>query len=314
MKLGFWFVAAALPLGAHMVSMSSGTLKIEGTRLVYQARIPLFEIPNMAGFDKLLFSEIRFSSKHGPARMVSSGCVPDPGEGFYRCDAVYELAQPEEEIEAAIGWHKAIAQNHVHVLSAMRGELMARAVFQASTPEAALRFRPLTLVEKIAESGAASVQWFLATPVMWLLCLGLVVVSRNRPELLLVAAAFFIGQLLPMAVIGLAGRFNPRFLELGAALAVAYLAVEVLFLPEARNRWLVAGCVGFFPGLALGSLVQQTDLDPIGVWVGAIFVELFLVALGGAVWLRWGLGRVERPGAWGLLGASIAWFGYRWLQ
>ena len=309
-----FLILLALPLGAHMVSMSSGTLQVNGTKLVYQARIPLFEIPNMPGFDKLLFAEIRFSGKRGEAKLLTSGCVPDTAEGFYRCDATYELNQPDEEIEAAVGWHKVIAQNHVHVLSAMRGETMARAVFQSSTPTATLRFRPLTLIEKIAESSLASVQWFVTTPVMLLLALGLVVVSRNRKELGLVTTSFLIGQLLPLAAIGVAARFNPRFLELGAALAVAYLAVEVLFLPQAGNRWLVAGGVGIFPGLALGSLVQQTDLDPAGVWIGAILVELLLIAIAGLAWLRWGAGKLERPGAWTLLSASVAWFAYRWLQ
>ena len=302
---------AVVPLGAHMVSMSSGTLQVDGTKLVYQARIPLFEIPNMPGFDKLLFAEIHFSGKQGEARMISSGCVNDTAEGFYRCDAVYQLAQPDEEIESAIGWHKVIAQNHVHVLSAMRGDMMARAVFQASTPTSTLRFRPLTLVEKIAESGIASVHWFLTTPVMMLLAIALVIVSRSRKELGLVTGTFLIGQLLPVASLSVAARFNPRFLELGAALAVAYLAVEVLFLPKAGNRWLVAGGVGLFPGLALGSLVQQTDLDPTGVWIGAVSVECLLVAVGGMAWLRWGNGKVERPGAWLLLASSLAWIIYR---
>ena len=75
----------------------------------------------------------------------------------------------------------------------------------------------------------------------------------------------------------------------------------------------MAAAVGLFPGLALGSLVQQADLDPTGVWIGAMFVEVILIGIAGLLWVRWGMGRAERGGAWALVGAAVGWFGYRWM-
>ena len=127
-----------------------------------------------------LFDEVRFRAKSGEARAIKTSCTADKAEGFYRCDATYLLAQPEEEVEAYVGWHRVISQNHVHVLSAMRGEDTAHAVLQASKPSAELRFRPLTPAGQFAEAAAAGGQWLLTTAVMLLLLMAMVVASRNR--------------------------------------------------------------------------------------------------------------------------------------
>ncbi len=308
-----WRAAAllALPLHAHMVSMSSSTLHVEGASLKYEARIPLYEIPIIANFGKSLFDEVHFRAKSGEARAIKTSCTADKAEGFYRCDGTYLLAQPEEEVEAYVGWHRVISQNHVHVLSAMRGENTAHAVLQASTPSAPLRFRPLTASEQVAEAAAAGVQWLLTTPVMLLLLVAIVVASRTAKEFAVLAGCFFLGQLLPLLNLTIAGKFNPKFLELASALAVAYLAVEILFLPKAGTRWLLVAIVGLFPGLALGTIVQKTELSAAGVWLGAMLIEAALVALGGFVWLRTSQ-KWERPVAWLLLLLGAAWFAFRW--
>ncbi len=308
-----WCAAAllALPLHAHMVSMSSGTLRVEGASLIYEARIPLYEIPNIANFDKSLFDEVHFRAKSGEARAIKTSCAADKAEGFYRCDGTYLLARPEEEVEAYVGWHRVISQNHVHVLSAIRGENTAHAVLQASTPSAPLRFRPLTAAEQVAEAVAAGVQWLLTTPVMLLLLVSIVVASRTAKEFAVLAASFFLGQLVPLLNLTIAGKFNPKFLELASALAVAYLAVEILFLPKSGTRWLVVSIVGLFPGLALAAMVQQTELSAMGVWFGTMLTETALAALVGFMWLRTSH-KWERPMGWLLLLLGAAWFAFRW--
>ena len=155
MRCCVFALTAVMPLLAHTVSMSSGTLRMEGTQLVYEARIPLYEIPNIPQFDKMLFDEVHFKGRSGEARLVKSSCAADESEGFYRCEATFALAQPEEELEAYVGWHRVIAQNHTHVLSALRGDVTAHAVLQASAPSGKLRFRPLTLVERLTEGAWA---------------------------------------------------------------------------------------------------------------------------------------------------------------
>lgn len=313
MKQAAFAVLTALPLCAHMVSLSSGTLRVDGTQLIYEARIPLYEIPNIPQFDKLLFDEIHFRSRSGDAKLVGSACTADKAEGFYRCNATFTLAQPEEELEAYVGWHRVIAQNHTHVLSAVRGEVTAHGVLQASSPTAKLRFRPLTLAEQLTEGAWAGGQWLLTTPVMLLLLAAIVVASRSWPEFKLLAACFVIGQALPLLAASVTPVLNPRFLELASALAVAYLAVEILFLPQAGTRWLVVAVVGLFPGLALAAMVRQTELSAVGVWLGAQSMEAMLVATSGFAWLRYSIGRgLDRLAGWALLALGAAWFAYRW--
>ena len=313
MKRAALALLAALPLCAHMVSMSSGTLRVEGTQLIYEARIPLYEIPNIPQFDKLLFDEVHFRSRSGDAKLTKSSCAADKAEGFYRCDASFTLAQPEEELEAYVGWHRVIAQNHTHVLSAMRGEVTAHAVLQASSPSAKLRFRPLTLTEQLSEGARAGGLWLLTTPVMFLLLVAMVVASRSWAEFKLLSACFVVGQALPLLAASVTPVLNSRFLELASALAVAYLAVEILFLPQAGTRWLVVAVVGLLPGLALAAMVRQTELSGAGVWLGAQGIEVAVAAVCGYTWIRYGAGRgLDRTIGGLLLTLGAGWFAYRW--
>ena len=306
-------VVTVLPLCAHMVSMSSGTLRVEGAQLIYEARIPLYEIPNIPQFEKLLFDEVHFRSRSGEAKLTKSACTADKAEGFYRCEASFTLAQPEEELEAYVGWHRVIAKNHTHVLSAMRGDVTAHAVLQASSPSAKLRFRPLTQTEQLTEGARAGVQWFLTTPVMFLLLVSMIAASRSLPEFKLLAVCFVAGQALPLLAASVTPMLNPRFLELASALAVAYLAVEILFLPQAGTRWIVVAVVGLFPGLALAAIVRQTELSGAGVWLGAQSIEAAVAAVCGYAWLRYGAGRgLDRTIGVLLLILGAGWFAYRW--
>jgi hypothetical protein len=64
-----------------------------------------------------------------------------------------------------------------------------------------------------------------------------------------------------------------------AALTVAYLAVEILFLPRAGARWLVAGVLGGFHGLYFHFFVQTTGYRPGLVLAGAAAAELIAIAI-----------------------------------
>ena len=313
MKPAVFALLSALPLSAHMVSMSSGTLRVDGTKLTYEARIPLYEIPNIPRFDKLLFDEVHFKGRGGEAHLDKSSCAADKSEGFYRCDATFTLAQPEDELEAYVGWHRVIAQNHTHVLSAFRGDVSAHAVLQSSTPSGKLRFRPLTFVEQLTEGAWAGAQWLATTPVILLLLIAIVLASRAWKEFRLLAACFVAGQALPLIASSFVPVLNPRFLELAAALAVAYLAVEILFLPQAGTRWLVVVVVGLFPGLALSSMVRQTELSGVSVWLGTQLMEAIVAVLCAYFWLRFGTGRsLDRIAGCVLLVLGAGWFAYRW--
>ena len=66
----------------------------------------------------------------------------------------------------------------------------------------------------------------------------------------------------------------PRFVEAATALAVAYLAVEILLLPQAGARWLVAGVLGALHGLYFHLFVQTTGYSPALVLLGAALAEV----------------------------------------
>ena len=171
----------------------------------------------------------------------------------------------------------------------------------------------IKLIEQLTEGARAGVLWLLSTPVMLLLLIAIVAASRGWPEFQLFATCFVAAQAAPLLAASIAPTLNPRFLELASALAVAYLAVEILFLPQAGTRWLVVMVVGLFPGLALAAMVRQTELSSLGMWLGVQAVEAAVAAVCGFVWLRYGAGRgVDRIGGWIILALGAGWFIYRW--
>jgi hypothetical protein len=65
----------------------------------------------------------------------------------------------------------------------------------------------------------------------------------------------------------------PRFVEAAAALTLAYLAVEILWLGGAGGRWIVAGVLGAFHGLYFRMFLQGTGYGPGWVLAGALAAE-----------------------------------------
>jgi hypothetical protein len=104
----------------------------------------------------------------------------------------------------------------------------------------------------------------------------------------------------------------PRFVEAAAALTIAYLAVEVLLLPDAGQRWLVVGVLGLFHGLYLELFLRQTMFSPFYVLPGAFVTELGIIALLALVWNRirpWLEAiRPEKVAAVLLLAFGLSWF------
>ena len=57
-----------------------------------------------------------------------------------------------------------------------------------------------------------------------------------------------------------ASRFalSPRFIEAAAALTIAYLAFEIILLPQSSMRWLVVGVLGLFHGAYFAAFLSES--------------------------------------------------------
>jgi hypothetical protein len=203
--------------------------------------------------------------------------------------------------------------NHVHLLRATLGEKRDEAVFDLGFTRATLRFRPPTAAEiAITQAGAGFVR-ALGGTVQVLFLAALVLAARSRRELLAIAAMFLAGQAASvLAMAHVAWQPAPRFVEAATALAVAYLAVEILLLPQAGARWLVVGVLGALHGLYFHLFVQTTGYSAALVLLGATLAEAAAIAVLALVLSRVGrMAKAFRPvqvAASALLVFGMVWF------
>ncbi len=310
----------AWPVNAHVMSMSSGDLTVTGARAHYELRMPLYELTHIKDPENSIFRSIHFSSGLREARLLDKNCRTDAPDNTYLCTADYQFAAPPDSIDVSCAFASITVPNHVHLL---RAELVNsgpsgdtkrdQAVFDLSFPRATLRFRPPTPFEAaVTQTGAGFVRaWGGLVQVLFLAAL--VVAARSRKELIALAAMFFAGQVASVVVIPHTG-WQPaaRFVEAAAALAVAYLAVEILLLPEAGWRWVIAAFLGAFHGLYFHLFLQETHYSPGYVLAGAGLAELIAIAI---LWLGFSrltrAARVLRPvevSASALLAFGMIWF------
>jgi hypothetical protein len=98
--------------------------------------------------------------------------------------------------------------------------------------------------------------------------------------------------------------------EAAGALTVAYLAVEILLLPQARARWAIAGVLGAFHGLYFRLFLETTGYHAGYVLAGAALAELLTIAILGLVFSR--LPRlIHKLSAGALLAFGLVWFALR---
>ena len=310
--------AAMAPLPAHVMSMSSGDLTIEGSRAHYELRMPLYEVAHIKDPENSIFRSIHFSNGLREARLLSHNCRIDSASNVYLCTADYEFATPPHHIDVACAFASITVPNHVHLLRAVlsagaEGNKQDQAVFDLSFPRATLWFRPPTPMEiAVTQTGAGFVRaWGGLVQVLFLAAL--VLAARSGKELAIVASMFFAGQVASVLMIPHTG-WQPaaRFVEAAAALAVAYLAVEILLLPEAGWRWTIAAVLGLFHGLYFHLFLQETRYQAGYVLAGAAVAEAIAVAV---LWLCFTriarVARALRPvqvSAAALLAFGMIWF------
>jgi hypothetical protein len=150
-------------------------------------------------------------------------------------------------------------------------------------------------------------------PVQLLFLAALVLAARRQRELVLLATMFLAGEI-AAAIAAHVYRWQPpvRFVEAAMALSIAYLAVEILFLPEAGGRAWVAAVLGGFHGLWMSLVLAASYFRPLYVLGGAAVGEIaVIVALGIGLWMlrrRWVVTRLVQSSAGLLLIFGISWF------
>jgi hypothetical protein len=298
---------------AHAVSMSTGEIVIHGAQGHYDLRMPLYEIAHTQSPERTLLDHIHFFSAGREAKLLSRNCAADPAHSLYLCSADYEFAAPVEHLEVECTYSAVTVPNHVHMLRAEMPGKSDEAVLDIGFPRATLRFRPPTPTEiAAAQIGAGGIRALAGIPQLFFLA-ALVVAARSRRELLALFATFCAGQMISILALPRAGwQPSPRFVEAAAALTVAYLAIEILFLPKAGARWLIAGILGAVHGLFFAGFIQNTGYSPGFVLPGVMIAQFGAIIVMALAFSRIAkLARVLRPvqvSASALLVFGISWF------
>ena len=292
-RLARLIVLIAVQLDAHTISMSTGDLRLEGTRAEYTLRMPLYEAAHVQAPERELLNAMRFSSGGVRATLVKRSCAPSQKEGMYVCLASYEFSTALREVDIECRLARITVPTHVHLLRASREGRTDQAIFDHAFETATLRFREKSNFPLPAKQIAACS----------LLAVALALAGRNGKEILLGLIAFAAAAL---AVFLLAGRFGlllpPRFVEAAVALAVTYVSTELLLLPRAGGRWAVAAVAG----APFGLFHSKTELAP-GValtvaltfllWLGIRHLtaaRLYLTLLLGVCAAGWFVWRITR--------------------
>jgi hypothetical protein len=306
-------ILAISPLRAHVMSMSTGDVTVQGNRAHYELRMPVYEIAHVKNPDTSLFEHIRFSTAGQEGRLTQKTCREDMSQGSYLCDAEYEFSVPVDRLDVECTFHSVTVPNHVHLLRAQKDGKNDQAIFDFSSTKSQIRFNPPTATEiAVTETGAGLVR-AVGGLVQILFLATLALAARSRRELAALAGMFLLGQIAAAAI---TPRTTwdpaPRFVEAATALTIAYMAVEILALPQAGKRWLIAGALGVFHGLYFALFLRTTGYSPAYVLAGAAMGEVALIVLFAFVFSRIGrLAAGMRPvqvSAGLLLGIGMFWF------
>lgn len=283
------------PVWAHVVSMSTGELRIDGPLADYELRIPMYEVASMANPASIL-DYIHFDGGH----RTTAKCADE--QGTYVCHASYEFETlVPEKLGVDCRFFEATVPNHVHWLHATRGANSDQEVFDQAFPRSELRFRPPSAVETLGRQFGLG---FARAASNWLGLLFLLGLAVAAPRSVIPLLGFLGGEMLAI-LIGpkIPWPLAPRFLEAAMALTVAYLAVEILMAAEAKHLVWIVAVLGIFHGLSISGF-------PLTYSAGAFALQL--IAFGVMAWVAGYLSRSWRRGiAWGLMIAGLGVFAMR---
>ena len=311
MKRIWLLLGLAVPLAAHMVSMSSGEIRVEGNRAHYELRMPSYELVHVRDPERTLLEHVRFRSGGAWAKVSNTRCHPE--QDNYICEADYEFPSEVEGLTVECTLAAVTVPNHIHLLHAYRGDKTDQAVFDVSFTTADLRFRPPSAFETAVREFAAGFLRAAGGLAPLLFLASLVLAARSRRELFVLTGSFLAAEALACALVPHTSlSFSPRFVEAAAALTIAYLAFEIVVLPNSGMRWLVVGLLGLVHGTYFSMFLVKSGYHTATFLIGVSLAELLLLALFALIfaglsrfsWTR----RAVPVAASLLLTAGLVWF------
>ena len=268
----------ALPLAGHMVSMSTGDLKVNGAHASYELRMPMYEVAHVHDPQHTLLDHVRFESGGVWAKPSGEACRQE--QDTYLCTAEYQFPATVETVQVECTLASVTVPNHVHLLRAYRGDKTDQAVFDLSYTQAELRFRPPTAFETATREISAGFMRAAGGLAPLLFLVSLVLAARSRRELIALAASFIAAETLACAIAPhIALSLSPRFIEAAAALTIAYLAFEIILLPHSGMRWLVVAVLGLFHGAYFAAFLIESGYHVAPFLTGVVICQLLLIAL-----------------------------------
>jgi hypothetical protein len=280
--------------------MSSGELHVNGRNATYELRIPMYELTHVSNPETALLDQVKFKG----ARRTSSNCQNGEGvqDGTYICHAEYEFDRPvPDKIEVECTLFQVTVPNHVHLLYAVQGPNSDQVVFDQSFRQVEIRFHPPSRAELVAKAAAAGIARLFKSVSGLLFLAVLVLAARNIREMGILTIAFLAGEWLARPIAPrIPMSFSPEFLEAVLALTVAYLAAEIVFLPDSQARWAVIPALGVAHGLPFSAF-------PASYLTAASIAQAILLGL---LWLaaRKMPASWRRPAGGVLLVAGLGWF------
>jgi HupE / UreJ protein len=311
MKRALGLLLCAVPAAAHMVSMSTGDLRVDGNRAHLELRMPMYEVAHVREPEHTLLDHVRFEGGGAWAKASNAACRQE--QDTYLCTADYQFPAPVETLQVQCTLASVTVPNHVHLLRAYRGDKTDQAVFDLSYTQAEIRFRPPTAFETAVRELSAGFMRAAGGLAPLLFLVSLALAARSRRELAALAASFLAAEALACAI---APRINltlsPRFIEAAAALTIAYLAFEIILLPQSGMRWLVVAVLGLFHGAYFAAFLNESGYHFAAFFSGVAICELLLIGLFGFILDRLTrlsfLRRAVPVAASLLLAAGVAWF------
>ena len=301
----------------HVISMSNGFATVTGSRVEYILRMPAYEVPQGVDPAQALLARIRFSSGFETPSRLDGECHLDPGAATWLCAANYRFSKPVERLDVDCRFYDATVPNHIHMLRAERAGKYDQAILDSAFPTASLAFRPPTAVEIAVDQSSSGVMRVWTNLAQVLLLIALALAARTYRELAVLAAVFLIGECSgTLALLHTGWQPSLRFAEAAAALALAYLALEIIAFPRSGGRWLLGLVFGAFQGMFFALFIGQSGYETGWVLTGAAVGAASIA--GGCALAGLAAGRLISREAWrrglrtaasgGLLVTGAVWF------